>query len=459
MQKAKDISKSAVGKENRPHDYFHQRPFWRPFGFRTYAAVLIGLVVASAWAYWSPSRWIYMNGPLSNHHANIACEECHRSGFAFVSDGACHTCHQKTIQVDSAFQAIHHPIEEHDVARCTFCHQEHEGDIALTAIKDLDCVRCHGDLPREKHRTISLFAAEGGDHSEFAVWRDPAPVDPGRLKFPHKLHMDLAGVLAGPPGELDSRKFLACKDCHETDAQGERMLPINHEKHCGTCHAHKIHALKNDDVPHAEPAEIRAFLFQYFNANPTETSATISLPARQPRPWLDESEVERSILARVKLEESNLYGGKKIEGYSRCDQCHHLVTGVTSEVAGLDPLPTIIPPGIPDRWFAHAEFSHASHDSSRLECDACHKLRSPGAAEVARVVDSASATDVLIPRMEDCTVCHTPGKDSHSCTLCHTFHPEPGEPRDPPPNHPPLSAALDRLPVAARIAQVEESRP
>lgn len=208
------------------------------------------------------------------------------------------------------------------------------------------------------------------------------------------------------------------------------MLPINFEKHCGYCHAHQLHRMGFEEVPHEAPDMIRAFLFRYYNSHPPKTGTApeelAALPDR--RRWLDETSIEKAILDRVRGEESSLYGHERLEGYSRCEQCHFAVQGVTSEVAGLAPLPTIEKPNLPRRWFPSSAFSHRAHYSSKITCEYCHSMNDgPPETRALGQVESASATDVLVPHLENCTECHTPGKESNHCTFCHTFHPEPKE--------------------------------
>jgi hypothetical protein len=430
MRKSKEIARSAVGPENRPQDYFHRRPFWRPFSAGTYFIAILSIICASVYFYFGPFEEVYMNGTLSLHHTNVSCHSCHVEAFSSVSDQACYSCHQNTIEADENFRAIHHPFGEREVAHCAFCHVEHEGDIALDAIDDHDCTRCHAVIPEASGARVTLLAKEVGDHSEFQLWKEGKPTDPGRLKFSHKFHLNPDGVLAGTPSDAENKRVMTCSDCHEMDFDGEYMLPIDYEKHCGSCHAHTLHALENGSVPHEDTESIRAFLFQYFNAYPPRvddsTEETRTMPQR--RDWLDEQDLEKSILARVKLEEENLYGRVKKEGYSRCDQCHFVVQGMTTTVESLAPLPHIEPTNILTRWYSHAKFDHEAHFSSKVDCELCHRVRHSEIDVGAPIIESASATDVLIPPQAVCVECHTVGKESHNCSFCHTFHPEKNEP-------------------------------
>jgi hypothetical protein len=108
-----------------------------------------------------------------------------------------------------------------------------------------------------------------------------------------------------------------------------------------------------------------------------------------------------------------------------CLQCH--------EVDGLSDGPisakiveraVVRGPGVPRVWFSHARFDHAAHRD--LGCAVCH----------AGVGDSITATDVLLPPMEQCLECHSAGGDQaagergrsrsgaagSSCTTCHRYH-------------------------------------
>jgi hypothetical protein len=98
-----------------------------------------------------------------------------------------------------------------------------------------------------------------------------------------------------------------------------------------------------------------------------------------------------------------------------CRLCHQELTHPERRPAGL---PQLARPNVPARWFAHARFSHKSHEALASGCAECHK----------GVNESRTAQDVLLPRLEDCRGCHNPATGVRSdCAGCHGYHkPSPG---------------------------------
>ena len=79
----------------------------------------------------------------------------------------------------------------------------------------------------------------------------------------------------------------------------------------------------------------------------------------------------------------------------------------------------VAPVKLTDRFFVHANFDHAAHDTEVTNCDSCH-----GAGK------SSSAQDVLIPDIDNCRDCHGSGfarrndaaQMPSTCIMCHSFH-------------------------------------
>jgi hypothetical protein len=96
------------------------------------------------------------------------------------------------------------------------------------------------------------------------------------------------------------------------------------------------------------------------------------------------------------------------DGRGGCQHCHQEKGAADARPNGL---PEYRPSALRDRWFDHAVFSHDSH--RMLDCLQCHA----GAAA------SASADDVLLPRIETCRECHaTPAGARADCVECHVYH-------------------------------------
>jgi predicted CXXCH cytochrome family protein len=156
---------------------------------------LLGAAPGPAW---------HTPGPVAAVHAawEADCAACHKPltqlsaaswtgwfhGTTHAADGHCRTCHAG---------ADHHAAENPDHrAGCTACHPEHRGrEASLLRVPDKQCTRCHANLlghlaegARTVFRNVTRFDADRAHHPEFGVLVGK-PLDPGKLKFNHRLHM------------------------------------------------------------------------------------------------------------------------------------------------------------------------------------------------------------------------------------------------------------------------------
>jgi hypothetical protein len=91
-----------------------------------------------------------------------------------------------------------------------------------------------------------------------------------------------------------------------------------------------------------------------------------------------------------------------IEGPGGCRHCHE-PTGAADERAAYDP-------HLLARWLPRSQFNHDSH--RMLLCTECHAATT-----------SRRATDVLLPRLDNCQKCHNPRVGVRSdCVECHRYH-------------------------------------
>jgi hypothetical protein len=416
---SKQIAKSVATDKYQSPTYFNRKPYW----FRKSRILWVGLtLVGVLWILISLSGMVrtsigigmlgervFMNGPLATHHQSLTqdCEACHTHRFTHVKDTDCMRCHAASIQVDSSSSAIHHFHDSQAMARCSECHLEHRGDIEFAEMNDDFCTQCHATLGLESGAKATAFTTDPADHPDLRFRRLNLP-DPGRLKFNHKMHLVLEGVLTGAGNDPQARRVLKCSDCHVLDARGEYLEPVVYERHCGTCHAHRIQPLPNgESVPHEGPDGVRQFLLRYFYANPEKAEPEENRRLRYVD--RDEESFENSVRARVNEIERILY---RIGKEERCVQCHFVTAEATGEIENLGRLPEVETPNVPERWLHHSRFSHEAH--STLSCEGCH----PG------VSNSEKATDLLFfESILSCAECHAPRKDRNSCTLCHEFHP------------------------------------
>lgn len=367
---------------------------------------------------------LYTSGGLAARHAMLEtqCAACHRSGWAeryldpsawqAKLDAACLSCHDG---------ALHHANATHQVrgavaTNCSQCHREHESAHRLAAVRDVQCVSCHGSLKttgKEAHPEAcpagpehaiapSIRSFEDG-HPDFALFTRKVE-DPTKVSFNHAVHMNpdtalkketLQGqlkALAGRPGieGAEGARGFACSYCHASSTPGgAAMAPILYEKHCMDCHGLKI---GDEAVPHEEPREIRDFLRSLLAAKGKGGDELADEVAE----------------AEIPLYTSDPSG---------CMKCHASDLGDDFPAkppvvarTGLRPGP-IGDEGRPRRWMAHAFFNHDTHRT--LRCVECH----------AGADKSAKTSDVLMPRKDACVACHgARGGVISTCVTCHTYH-------------------------------------
>jgi len=291
-------------------------------------------------------------------------------------------------------------------------------------------------------------------HPQFRIFRTGVPVDPGKLKFNHKLHLTRglvlveggkAWTLADIRDEAARARYrqpdqkgdklpvkLECSSCHQTDGRdfsdsngpartsGAYLLSINYEVHCKACHPLTFDPQRPElAAPHRlQPDQLKEFLWntyagEYLSNNPKLLERPI--PVRRPLPGKmpgvqgpEEEKARQFIQDKVVTAQRILYTGKKT-----CGECHYY-----EKTAALFPEKTVLT-DVPEIWFAHAKFDHGAHRA--LRCQSCHE-----GAEA-----SARHTDVLIPGIENCLGCHGPAKRNgggaqggarFDCTECHRYH-------------------------------------
>jgi hypothetical protein len=412
-------------------------------------------------------------GPISSSHAVFGqrCELCHVPVIAatkftpsfgrrnHVPDSACLSCHTAP---------AHQPMESVRTPTCGSCHTEHIGSTHLAATMDQTCTQCHANL---QSRTGALrVAANVGsfahEHPNFRPLRDISDTQRAEvfaLRFTHATHMQPG--LRNPQGGTQN---LQCQSCHQAalntvnatePRQGFSMAPVSFEKSCRSCHSLDFDTHIHQEAPHAQPAEVRAFVQQQLAAFAEQHPDTVSneirnwpsdplLPGqmRMPAPH----NTQEWIANRTYRAETILYREK-------CELCHKDLNRTGDAVPKFEPgpqatlqpvaftghglpgmgvsepapsptmslapivLPEIEPSTQPEHWYKAAVFSHPAHQA--VECIECH-----GGA-----LTSNSGKDVLMPSIATCRRCHDgmsspqgpPVKAGHAesgCFLCHVYH-------------------------------------
>ncbi len=398
------------------------------------------------------SQWLA--GELHHTHAFTGdeCNFCHTIPFVQVRDQDCLTCHQT---VNHHFDTNFHGADDTSGNQCEDCHKEHSGPESITRKDQAVCTVCHEDLAAVDLESEILRPATDflTDHPDFKVsieslsdtglWgakrQDLSAVDlkeESNLIFPHDLHMDKNGI-----DSVDGTVVMACADCHESEKGGLRMLTVTMEKHCASCHQLTFDSESPERVvAHGSPKQLMYDLQGYYayqflyrdkraavvEAAPAPTP-TVQRKARrpgrashEPKKLITEFVPEKSSTVPM-TEQARLYVEKRVTEAAAnlferqtCTICHDISIDNSKDI------PWIVKPvRLTGDWFPMADFSHRSHKN--MQCDSCHEAEGSG-----------EATDVLMPDIASCQVCHG-GEDASdrlqsTCITCHKFHLENQQP-------------------------------
>lgn len=390
----------------------------RRLSWSLFIAVLLGAFVLPLLL--GTEQW-WLAGPVHSAHTTFSdkCVACHVTAFERVPDVACLECHK----VNRHVQQDGHTVM--GTVRCASCHLEHNEPQQLVKQQQSLCTDCHLKLPTD----VALQAA--GDfldaHPDFKVslllpgatltddWHeahialaDAAGRDGSNLKFDHATHLDADGIVT-PEG----KRVMECGDCHVAEAGGARFQPIAMKEHCSSCHSL---AFDPDDptrvVPHGDAEAVVQSLVEYYSARLLSGDpAANEQRLRRPGQSLTVAERDR---AAAEARSKALDVAADLFERQACSTCHD----VTKTEGDAFPW-RVNPVRLTQRFFVHADFSHAAHDNDPAACDGCHDASS-----------STTATDVLIPDIDNCRGCHgsgiarrnSGGQIVSTCVQCHNFH-------------------------------------
>jgi len=376
---------------------------------------------------------VWNPGPLASVHQWLTydCGACHRTPFLRVRDRECLACHENM------------PGHVHDQAlqtrlfgatRCADCHRDHLGAQAPVRADAALCQDCHADIKRALAETtlenVGDFAAL---HPEFrlTLWRGPkaedvvrvkqsnkaALVETSHLKFPHDTH--LKPGLRGPEG----RETLKCRSCHAPDAGEQGFVPVSMERHCVRCHELRFEpAVTSRQVPHGS-VEDAWLLLQEFYANVSLANIAVDtvdpgaikrqVPAASEAIVTDEQRRRAIAFARHKAQQV----GADLFEKRVCVTCHEVRRNDAAAQGDVSAAPwTVTPVHVARTWLPHGRFDHAKHKTAQSDCKDCH-----------RAERSHKSSDVLIPDIASCRVCHAgnkpiAGKVVSTCISCHGYH-------------------------------------
>ncbi|MEL7184866.1 MAG: FHA domain-containing protein [Pseudomonadota bacterium] len=366
----------------------------------------------------------WLAGPVHNAHSSIAdqCEACHVDAFQRVPDEACASCHTVDVHVASSDATVL------GTTRCASCHLEHNEPPELVNQHQGLCADCHNDLPDnvplqpaadflDAHPDfkLSLLLPSENDVGEIE-WQtehmrlaDARTADRSNLKFDHSVHLVEDGIITP-----DGKRVVECAECHVAEPGGIGMLPVSMDEHCSGCHTL---AFDPDDpsrtVPHGDSASVVQALVEYYSARLLGSDPdAVDQRVRRPGQRLTRADRDR---AAAEAREQALIVAEDLFERRACVTCHE----VSRNENDTDLPWSVVPVRLTQKFYPHASFSHAAHDTEVTSCDSCHSASS-----------SESAHDVLIPDIATCRDCHGSAvarrndsdQTASTCIMCHGFH-------------------------------------
>lgn len=379
-----------------------------------------------------PDDSVWLSGEISAPHKHFAkqCDNCHIKAFEPVGDKACIKCHAgTTVHTDPALFDLH---SLQDVS-CASCHKEHNGTTFLVRRDQSLCSDCHKNLRAKVETELENISDFSDQHPEFmplvltrdikdwsktstreSKWQrvalnSKALMQETGLKFPHDVHLDVNG-LESPTGN----KVLNCVNCHQTDASGSYMLPIQFETHCQECHQLTFDPnTPTRELPHSNLDALSSTLDEYYaymalrGNYEDEDSSTPDFITQRRIPGKELTPVQRvTALAWAKSKAADVK--EEVIEFRTCGICHK-VERDPQQTSGWR-IPEV---HISQRWLTRGAFDHAAHRAT--PCADCHLAKA-----------SKHSEDVLLPGIKVCRNCHggdnAVDKLDSGCITCHVFH-------------------------------------
>lgn len=373
-----------------------------------------------------PTRDAWQAGELAASHKffGAQCNLCHEKAFRWVRDESCARCHAAT---RAHADPVKFNLPALGEARCAHCHRDHNGTDGLIIRDQVLCSECHSDLRQETANATTLGDVEdfGDAHPQFSVnlpqWDANGAFAPVRtslatprieeqsgLKFPHDAHLDPKGINAP-----DGKKVLSCASCHQPDAGGAAMKPIDFEPMCQECHRLDFDIREPQrQVPHGKIAEIQFMLDEFYARRALEggygDAAAPPQVQQRRRPGQALSRQEQAEALAWAREKSRKVGEDLFTGRA-CTVCHTVALRPDAENPWY-----VAPVRVNGIWYAKAAFTHAKHEAN-MKCGDCHAA-----------ADSKASSDLLIPGIDNCRQCHAGegarDKVASTCIACHGYH-------------------------------------
>jgi hypothetical protein len=449
-------------------NYFKRPSAYKLAKFWLSLLLPIGALVWIGWRSFVKDSLVYSSGRMSAAHAVLEkeCAACHlqQSGafFARAADNACLACHDGPMHHTIAPQ-----IWRTKSAECAACHSEHRGRIDIAAVSDQACAACHANLdtvaPAGSHFRGHIRSFETS-HPEFNAAEKGAR-DPGTIKLNHAIHMK--PIRRGPNGPSVQ---LECGDCHRSAAASapwtygdtrytaashsysdqdevfpppsgtlgpqapatgrELMAPVKFATACAACHLLTFDKRFEEGVPHDKPEAVHAFMVKKFQDYIARHPAELRV-VRDPDRDLTGKPLAPGVrvVTPAQWVAERAAGAEQLLWRKTCKQCHSVgmvnknqpvrlpeslsetnLTPVSGSAS--TELPYVEHANITRRWMPHAKFDHDAHRG--FTCISCHE----------KALASTESSDILLPGIATCQICHTPGADhaESRCFECHTYH-------------------------------------
>lgn len=374
----------------------------------------------------------WQSGPMHKAHQSIGdnCNVCHQTPFAVVQNEACTSCHDNmAVHFDGAmFPAV--ALQSPGTMRCANCHHEHNEMPSMARHDASLCSNCHRDLNAiggegslsppvtQFHLDHPVFSAsmlapaQQADKWQWTITRSSLSLlqgqDKNHLIFPHDVHLKFDGVKA-PAG----KEKLDCGNCHQPDATGNLMQPINMETHCSRCHVLEFEPGYPDRLlPHGNEKALMATLQEFYARQWLEGELNrlnaLGRDARRPGGEWRQSLIEQRQEGLAYAKEKAFATADDLFTRRTCITCHQIEKRTGAELPW-----RVKPVKLTQQWFPKARFDHAAHRGS--ECSLCHDAGK-----------SKNVSDVLLPDVEVCQSCHVGEFEKHgvpsTCVDCHRFH-------------------------------------
>lgn len=402
----------------------------------------------------------WTSGEMSGAHAGItnSCGACHQKAFVATRDEACVACHKPSAVPDHAapdrmargmvqptglagtIKAGIHNAVGLEPGRCASCHKEHEGPNGALMVSGSFCTDCHTGLDARLTDTKINNVTAWEKHPQFRptlvtipsataprfdrISLDSVPREVSGLIYPHQLHYSRTNSVANmarTQGLPLVDGALGCNYCHVQDSDGVRFKPIEMEANCASCH--DLAFARDGNVvrtlPHRKASQVAGIIRDFYIGQAVSPRADVNAVLRRTAGKDNAATLQR--LSFTSVADARTRGDAAIDRVftekGLCADCHKIENNGAANAAERW---EVAPVNLTDHYLPKGAFPHRKHltyngktgDASCIECHAAPTSR--------------RATDVLLPKVEQCRDCHGSGNAktnvAASCDTCHGYH-------------------------------------